>query len=69
MHEDEPRVAMILTEQEAECLLDLLLSTEQSELTDQLLCRIADAQRLLNRHKLDALSGRPGPPCCTSRAA
>lgn len=69
MHEDGPRVAMLLTEREAECLLEILLATEPSDLTDQLLCRVAEAQRLLNRHKVDSVAARPGPPCCTSRAA
>jgi hypothetical protein len=69
MHEDGQRVAMLLSEEEAACLLDILLATAPSEMTDQLLCRIADVQRLLNRHRSEPVPARPGPPCCTSRAA
>jgi hypothetical protein len=69
MQEDSLRVAMLLTEEEAQCLLELLLATEPSEATDALLCRIADVQRLLSRNRGDGFSGRPGPPCSASRAA
>ena len=69
---DEPcRVTLSLSQEEADCLLHLLMLAEPSQeipgaIADRLLCRIAEAQRTLNRQKLshadtrlhaDALAG------------
>jgi hypothetical protein len=64
MVEESPRVAMLLTQEEAEYLFCLLLATEPSEQTDELLCRLAEVQRLLGRAR--GTEPEPLPVCCVS---
>jgi hypothetical protein len=64
MKEESPRVAMLLTQEEAEHLFCLLLATEPNEQTDELLCRLADVQRLLGRASV--AEPEPLPTCCLS---
>ncbi len=70
MKEESPRVAMLLTQEEAEHLLCLLLLTEPSERTDAILCRLADVQRLLGRTRcVDSESVCTALPCCAAPSA
>jgi hypothetical protein len=64
MVEESPRVAMLLTQEEAEYLFCLLLATEPSEQADELLCRLADVQRLLGRASVTEPESLPA--CCVS---
>ena len=55
--ENACRVTVSLSQEEADCLLHLLMLAEPNEefsaaTTERLLCRIAEAQRTLNRQKL-----------------
>ena len=57
------RVSVLLSQEEADCLLHLLMLAEPSQeipaaVADRLLCRIAEVQRALNRQKFAPADGR-----------